>query len=285
MTSSEFALVKHYGSNHPESFAQVLELHLPEETAEFLEAHVSELPDGLIERLLPHYISRVCEHLEPVTIATLLSATDSSFLAAVLRSIHKNKRNSILGYLSAPRRAACQLLLNFPIDAVGSWMNSSVITLPSDTTVASAKKLIESAYDNAVFVGSDRIFVVSRDRFLIGYISHLALNRAAKNQDFSSLIERNTNSIPSRMMISTALKNDSWAYVDTLPVINSNLSFVGIIRHVDLRMAIEQNKRTPELQNEDNALDSLAEAYSSTYLALFNTFEELLVDKEKKWRN
>ena len=273
MNNAELILARTFSSSQPDKFARILEHHTPAETAHFLQQHAAELSASYVGRLLPRYLSQVGEYLDAQQIAHLLQATDTGFLAAVLRNLPTRKRNSVLGHLAAPRRVACQLLLDYPLDAVGSWMNSTVVALPADSSIASARQLVKQNDDS---FGSGRVFVVDRDRILLGYTSLLKLSRAGKKDEFASLCTASCVALLSGMTIQTALQNDSWSQVDMLPVVNRDGLFVGAIRHVDLRMAQQQLGRKTGPTADENPLQSLIKAYGTTCLALFTSMEDLM---------
>jgi magnesium transporter len=267
-----------YSNAHPDAAAQVLERNDPAQTAAFFANHNKQLAPSLLQRMVPHYVGQMCQALEVEKAGQLLSSVDVSFVAAVLRCLPKQKQNSILGHMPASRRAACLLLLNFSEDNVGSWMNPNVVSLPGDSDIESARELVKRG-ENAL--PSDRLFVVDRARRLLGHVSLMQLTQAKKKQDFARLVVRDDDALLSRMSIQNAAQYPAWSAVDVMPVVNRNQHFVGAIRHVDLRMALEQSVRSAEIPQSESALNGLAQAYGTTFMALFNSLEEILVDTKK----
>ena len=70
-----------------------------------------------------------------------------------------------------------------------------------------------------------------------------------------------------------------------MPVVNRNQHFVGVIRHVDLRVASDRLSQSMQKKSDDSAVTNLVEAYSSTYLALFNSVEEIIKDQNRQKGN
>lgn len=275
MSSPNLTMAVAFASTHPEEAARTLELQSPETCAQFLDAHARSMPPELLQRMLPHYVSRVCSHLESRRLSEIFSEVDASFIAAILRTLPVKQRNSILGYLPTTKRAAVQLLLNFPEDSVGSRMNSNVATLPIDSDADAARRFVKLGGN---LMESERLFVVDRDRRLAGYTSHIDLAQAKKRQPLTSIMVPDTRALLSRTSIETAVQHSAWAQVDIMPVVNRNQHFIGAIRHVDLRKARDEMSHSQLPPESDNPISSFARAYGSTYLALYNSVEELIRD-------
>ena len=229
--------------------------------------------------LLPFYLSQVCNHLKPERAASLLREADPSYIAAVLRNLPSKVQSTILGHLPATRRSATLLLLNFNENEVGSRMTPRIVTLPEDSDIESAREYIRNG---DLFAQSDRLFVVDRQRLLVGNVSHLALTQAKKKDDFRRLINFSNDALLSRMTMHTAFQHPAWSGTDTMPVVNRNQQFVGAIRHVDLRSALEQRSRGSDPSVGENPLAGLASAYGNTFLTLFNTLETIVTDSRDK---
>ncbi len=282
LSAADLSLIASFASLYPDEAARTLERHDPRASAEFFSKHFAAVPPDLISRLVPTYVSKMASHMKAARVGEILGSTDASFIAAVLRTLPVSQRNSILGYLPAPRRAACQLLLNFAEDSVGGWMNPNAVSLPIDSDIESARSLIKVADQEP---DGDRLFVVSRDRLLAGYISHAELTRSKRKDSLRSLLHRDDRALLSRMTIAAAGQHPSWAEADIMPVVNRNQHFVGVIRHVDLRVASDRLSQSMQKKSDDSAVTNLVEAYGSTYLALFNSVEEIIKDQNRQKGN
>jgi len=282
MTAADLSLIASFASLYPDEAARTLERHDPEASAAFFAKHHAAVPPDLVSRLVPTYVSKMSSHMKAALVGEVLGSADASFIAAVLRTLPVSRRNSILGYLPAPRRAACQLLLNFVEDSVGAWMNPNTVSLPIDSDIETARALIKVADQEP---DGDRLFVVSRDRLLEGYISHADLTRSKRKDSLRNLVHRDDRALLSRMTIAAAGQHPSWAEADIMPVVNRNQNFVGVIRHVDLRVANDRLTQSMQKKSDDNAVTNLVEAYGSTYLALFNSVEEIIKDQNPQKGN
>lgn len=276
MSKPNLTMAVAFASSYPDEAARTLELQKPETSAKFLDTYARSLPPELLQRMLPNYVSRLCTHLEPRRLSEIFAEADASFIAAILRTLPVNQRNSILGYLSTAKRAAVQLLLNFPDDSVGSRMNPNVVTLPIDSDADTARRFVKMGGN---LMESERLFVVDRDRRLLGFTSHVELAQAKKKQPLTSILEPDTRALLSRTTIETAALHSAWAQADIMPVINRNQHFIGAIRHVDLRKARDEMSNAHLTPEKENPISDFAKAYGNTYLALYNSVEELIRDK------
>ncbi len=281
MTECNPALALSFIGLHPDSAARVLESHDPEACARLLNKLDSELAGTLLQRMLPHYTSLMATELENARLAELFAAVDISYVAAVLRYLPRKQRDSVLGYLPKAKRTACQLLLTFPRDSVGSWMTPEVVTLPEDCSVKTAREYIKASEQ---LVPSEKLFVVNRDRQVIGSVNNIELTRARKDAAITSLLLPGRKALPVRMSIQNAAQHKSWAYTDVMPVINRNQQFIGIIRHVDLRMGLDKLSNTTEEIPLENPLAGVFEAYGTTLLTLAGALEDMVVGAEGERR-
>ncbi|MEX1197388.1 MAG: CBS domain-containing protein [Pseudohongiellaceae bacterium] len=273
------ALALTFIRSYPAAAARLLEGQEAGQTAALINAVPIRQLDGLVPGMLPFYVGQVCAHLNPERAASLLGETDPSYIAAVLRNMPKQLQSRILGHLPKTRRSEALLLLNFNENEVGSRMTPHIVPLPEDSDVVSAREYIRKG---ELFDRSDRLFVVNRQRLLVGNVSYQALVQARKKDDFRKLINYSNDALLSRMTIQTAFQYPAWSGTDTMPVVNRNQQFVGAIRHVDLRSALEQLSRSTDSDTGDSPLAGLASAYGNTFLALFNTVEAVLTDSRDK---
>ncbi|MEQ8952537.1 MAG: CBS domain-containing protein [Gammaproteobacteria bacterium] len=274
MAASNPALAISYIGAHPDAAARVLESHNPASCAGLLCDQDIGLAGSLLQRMLPHYTSRVAAELDNARLAELFTAVDISYIAAVLRYLPLKQRNSLLGYLSPARRAACQLLLTFPRDSVGSWMSPEVVTLPEDSNVKAAREYIKSSEQ---LVLSDKLFVVNRDRQVIGSINNIDLTRSSKDEPITNLLSTDTEGLLARMSIQNAAQHHAWTQTDVMPVVNRSQQFIGIIRHVDLRMGLDKISSNPDPVPGENPLAGIFEAYGTTLLTLAGALEDIVV--------
>jgi Mg/Co/Ni transporter MgtE len=277
--SANTALALEYINARPQSAARQLEAMEAEHTAAFLRNLPGKSSSLLIPAFLPQYFGQVCLHQESKESAELLASSDVSYVAAVLRHLPANQQNSILGHLAPSIRAQVLLLLTFQEEDVGSWMNTSVATLPDDSDIESARKYLklgESA------VQSDRLFVVNRDRNLVGHVSQIELTRSKKKQALREILIPRTDALLARMPVQTAMAHPSWSEADIMPVNNRKGNFVGVIRHVDLRKAVDSLSSSSAMPTQDNPLQGLAQAYGNTFLTLFNTLEDIVRDSSDR---
>lgn len=276
------ALALEYIHNRPQSAARQLETLDAEKTAGFIASLPAKSAAMLLPSFLPQYMGQICLHQQAAEAADLLASTDVSYIAAVLRHLPANQQNSILGHLTSSKRAQVLLLLTFQEEDVGSWMNTSVATLPSDSDIVSARKYLklgESA------VQSDRLFVVNRERNLVGHVSQIELTRSKKKKLLSEILVPRTEALLARMPVQTAIKHPSWSEADIMPVNNRKGNFVGVIRHVDLRKAVDTLSSGNRLPGAANPLQGLASAYGNTFLTLFNTVEDIVRDSSDRREN
>ena len=281
MTEHKLEMATEFIRVHPDAAARVLELQNPEQVTSLITDLDGEIVGPLLQVMLPRFVGQICLGLDARTTASLLAHVEISSAAAILRFLDKREREAVLSRLSSKKRAGCILLLSYPQDSVGAWMTPEVVTLPDDCTLESAKNYVDIAGE---VIKSDYLYVVKRNRELVGRVSYIEIMRGDRKRDLQAYINTDLAGLYGRMSIQNAFQQECWSLVDVMPVVNRNQQFVGAIRHVDLRKGMEQLNRKPEKDSPVNPLSGIFEAYATTLLTLVNSLDEVFADDKSSQR-
>lgn len=271
MNNHELSIALAYVQSHPQEAARVLEQHDVQTVARFMAEIPAAYARPVAAFMLPHYTARIFRVLLAPTIAGILGKFDTSAIAAILRNLDKKQRAHVLDALPAKTQAACNLLLRYSKDDVGSWMSLKVPTIADDCTVDEALHLIrmEEGVDS-----SEGIFVVDRSRALKGVLTYPQLLRAAPTTPVATILVPLAQTLSGRISLQQAAEDSHWARCDVMAVLNRNDQYIGALRHVDLRRGLEQLADQMPSRPDQGPLTGIFSVYGHTLLALLETMSD-----------
>jgi Mg/Co/Ni transporter MgtE len=235
-------LVSGFLSLHAESAARLLE-SMPVAQANAVLASVdAAVAAPVLSHMLPTYVARCIEEQTPGESALLLERLGSQEAAAVLRHLERDARAAALG----PQWVmAFKLLLSYPVNTVGAWVEPRVLTLPDDCNAGEARERIARSQQAA----QARIYVLDRARRIRGAIRGLTLLQVQNRKSLTAILEP-AAALWAREPLATALEHGVWERNTEAPVINREEEFVGVISYADLRKAYKQLTHTGEATSE-----------------------------------
>ena len=237
--SAREELVAAYLRLHPEKAARLLESLSFDETNAVLNAVELATAAPVVSHMLPTYAARCIERQPPADGALLLERLGSQESVAVLRHLPSEHREAVLNALGPQWLMAFRLLLSYPTNTVGAWVEPRVLTLPDDCTAGEARDRIARSEQMAQV----RIYVLDRSRRLRGAVRGLALLQVPGRKKLASILEP-ADAIWARDPLATAQEHGVWERHTEAPVINREEEFIGVISYADLRKAFRQINRT-----------------------------------------
>jgi magnesium transporter len=233
---------------HPERAARLLEALPPEQATAGLATADSAIAAQVLGCMLPTYAARRVELLAPAEAAALLEQLGSQEAVAVLRHLENGLREQIIGAMGAQWVVAFKLLLSYPPNTVGAWVEPRVLTLPDDCTAGDARERIA----RSPRIAQARIYVLDRSQHIRGAIRGVALLQTPNRKKVSALLEP-ADALWARDPLPTALEHAVWERNTEAPVVNREDEFIGAISYADLRKAFKQLARIDGHSDRDVA--------------------------------
>ncbi len=224
-------LAKEFILSRPDFAASTLEDQSPETAAAFLRELPDDLAGTLLSRLMPTYAGHFLEELDPKTSAALLADVSADVSSAILRHTRADRRPPILDQMPTKAAGACRHMLRYGTGTVGSCMDSRVFVLPDDVTVENSIHRMRQSPERT----SGQIFVVGRNGHLRGVLQVWDIVRARHDAPVSALTVYQRETLPVRAPLGAAAKHPAWRETNELPVVETNGSFIGILRHLRMR--------------------------------------------------
>ncbi len=269
-------LVDAYLRLHAESAARLLEAMPIEQANEVLAAVDATTAAPVVGRMLPTHAARCVEQQPPADSAVLLEHLGSQEAVAVLRHLSNELREAVLENLGPQWVVAFRLLLSYPTNTVGAWVEPRVLTLPDDCTAGEARDRVARG-QQAV---QARIYVLDRARRLRGAVPGVALLQVPNRKAIASILEP-ADPLWAREPLATAQEHEIWEKHTEAPVINRDEEFIGIISYADLRRAFRQLTRTPSTDGGRN-LSEVTELIAVSAGSLWQSLGDLMRTDQRR---
>lgn len=255
---------------HPESAARLIESLPVEQANAVLNAVDAATAAPVVSHMLPTCAAQCLERQPPADAALLLERLGSRESVAVLRHLPANLRESVLSSLGPQWLMAFRLLLSYPTNTVGAWVEPRVLTLPDECTAGEARERIARSDQ----VAQARIYVLDRSRRLRGAVRGLALLQVNGRKKVASILEP-ADALWARDLLATAQENTVWERHTEAPVINRDEEFIGVISYADLRRAFRQNSHVAE-PNGDREIAEVTELIAIGAGSLWRSIGDLI---------
>ena len=266
-------------TEHPKAAVRVLEQTDPNAVARLFASIPPAYSSSVLRYMMPELASNLLHRLDIEDAGAILSDLDNTSVTSILRLVDQNTRRLLLDELPAGLRKNCELLLSFPINTVGAWMNPSMLSIADDLK---CKNVLRSLKARETAGGSDMIYIVDREGTYLGRTLLLDVLKANENQQVSAIMDTSCPALPAPMILTQAGEHRAWEIADDLPVTNRNNKLLGILHHHTLRLGLNQNKAKRHYQQVGrDPVSSIFEVYGQSLLALLNSVSEA-VESERK---
>lgn len=226
------AITRAYLELHPGEAARVLEHVAPANCAALLNDVALRLALDVLKHMLPAHAARCLEYLKPQTAIGLLRTLSPHAGADLLRHVPEDERAVLLTELPAGVALGLQLLLSYPEDAVGAWLDTRVPTLPPDATIKEALDRIKRSAGES----GDYIYVVHPDQRLHG-VARLPDLVCAPGRGLIAPLSVAAPQISARASLAAAKAHAGWNDFHALAAVDHQGHFLGALPYAALRRA------------------------------------------------
>jgi magnesium transporter len=257
---------------HPADAARVLERLAAPEAGALLKSAPVRLASPVLRHMLPLAGARCLEQLDDKEIAGLLHGTGAQSGVALLRYFGAERRTRLLSQLPTALTLAYELLLGYPEDSVGAWMDPRTLALPADMTVGESLERVRRA-DEALIADP---FVIDRNQHLLGYVELADLLRAGASTSLVRLVRPCPHRLPAQTLLTGLSEHQGWHEASTLPVVESGDRLVGAFTHAALLRALSLEQVAPLPNPAKDTLVGIAGAYWFSVSALIQALVGML---------
>jgi magnesium transporter len=269
--ADEQSLTLAFVTAHPAEAARILERLNAVDAAALFEQLPARAGAPVLTAMLPSAAAHVITSLGMQSALSLLSATGTQATVAILRQISEATRNQLVDALPTTVAMASRLLLYYPDDSVGAWIDPDIVMFPPETTVSEAIERVASGNEPQV----EQVFTVDREQRLTGAANVHELLRASATTMLTNIARKPPTVLSASATISGISRRRGWQQAPAIPVTDRNGQLIGVLRRsaLDRALARATRLRQPELDQPLgvmvankywNAFSVLADAAVST---------------------
>ena len=220
------AVTKGFLALHPDSAARTLARIDRRDAAEAFGAMPRQLAGQVLACMAPASAAR-CLKAMPVSVAgEVLGRTPLPAAVSALRLLESKQVHVILRELPRSRAAQIRLRLRFSEWVIGAFVEDDVLTLSPNHRVGDALRLVRNSGQRT----SQTIAVVDSSRRLVGLVDLCDLLNKSDRRSVRHVMQPVVHVLNARAAVQTVSGHPAWMTHDSLPVVNRNGIFQGVLR-------------------------------------------------------
>ncbi len=220
------ALNRAFLLNHPKDAARKLESMPPEDAASVLEDQPISVSRAVWKNLPPGVIDNVLERLSDASAIGLLSSMDPGSCAALLGRLEDEEQERLFALLDDGLEVELRELLEYPADSAGALMSTDITAFSEQMTVREAVAQLR----NQKVRDLNHLFLLNEDMFLTGRVPVQRLALADGQEHLGAIAVPIQSYVTALDPGSEVVKKLEELRIDTMPVLDGNGYFVGVIR-------------------------------------------------------
>ena len=242
---------------HPGDAARMLEQLPDESVTAFLNNIPPVLSAKVVGQMITPFAVRYLQDIQDEAAASILEHMKVASAVRLLKAMDNVVMQRLIKHLSQDSYRRIQRLLVYPSDSAGRLMDPVCFVLPDTILVSDAKKRI---------IGTDgmvacEIYVVDDEYKLAGVVELGKLMSEKPKLLLKEVMTRHSHAIPARAGIKTLVNYKAWKSVKTVPVIESDNTVVGILKHKDVLDAVSNLDSKPVIVNTSGDMIAIASLY------------------------
>ena len=257
---------------HPVEAAKHLEGLPLETTSDILKTMGPEQIALILEYFLPGATANILKQYPPATSAAILSRLSTQSTRAALRQLDFTTQEKLLDLLDPQTSALFRRTIHLPEHTAGNLADPHVLTLPLDITVEHALQRIAQAPNHAMYY----LYILDRGNILCGVVLMKELLAAETSSSLAAIMNPEVKGIPASANAEDAMLHPAWSQYDSLPVFDSDRTFIGVLRHRTLRKFLQSTPDDPRAEFLSDALLQLWEAYALSGIGLMTVLGDVV---------
>lgn len=267
----ESRLTLAYFRAYPLEATKELETWSVEEIAETMrpfEAHDIAL---LLDHFSSDQAAAVLSALPSGQTVDILEALPTPAAIGILRQYEPILQSELFSKLDSTVGPGLRLSLTYPDGTAASLADPRVVTLPPDVTVARALDRIKQAPNRATYYH----YVVERDGGLAGLVTTKELLVADPADLVATIMKDQLETVSADAAEDELRQDPKWGLYHTMPVIDRDRNFLGVLRYRDLRR-IEERLQIRQMPGAlPQALVQMWEAYAFIGLRIMTDLAQI----------
>ncbi len=257
---------------HPAEAARTLERISAHDAAALFATIPARAGAPVLAAMLPSAAARILAVLDTETAISQLAVTGTQAAVSILRQIPELQRRKLVAGLPTTAAMVSRMLLHYPEDSIGAWVDPDILVLSADTTVAEAMERIANGSEPKV----EQVFSVDREQRLVGAINVHELLRVPGTMLLSNIAQKPDALLIASATLGGALKRRGWHQSSSLPVMDRSGRLIGVLRRSALDRALARGQLPAHTRNGAPLSAMLARGYWNAFCALADSSVSLL---------
>lgn len=228
---TERFLARGFLESHPEDAAAILERFSAEELAGLLQEGEPSIAAAVLERMIPIRAAEVLALMPLERSLGVMDALPIHAAAGLLNRMESRNRESILASLPPETVKPLRVLLKYPDDTAGYFMDSRVLTLTAEMTVGEGLGRVRRSLKNVFYY----LYVTDRNGRLVGVVTLRELMIARPRETIGGIMNTPVVHLTVNAHRQAILNHPGWGRFPALPVVDHAGVFGGVIRYRTLR--------------------------------------------------
>ncbi len=258
-----------FAETHPGDAARVLEHLSTHDATAFLKLLPVRLGAPVLHHMLPTSAAPCLEQLDAESAAGLVRDLDAQAGTAILRYVGQPRRDQLIAQLPTASALAFRLLLTYPEDTVGAWINPHSLAVTPETPVSETLERLRQSPESA----GTYLYVIDADQRLRGMVLLTELLRAGRGATVAQMMRPMRRHLSARASLAAAHEHAGWREYHALPVLERQERFIGSLEYTVLHRAIEQSHPDEAAPAPADSLSLLAR---SSWLVFANLLQALV---------
>ncbi len=267
MTNTDNKIIDQYIRNHPDQAVGLIEDFDDEDIATLLESIPISISAAIITRIVTFKAIKVLTFLDINVASEIIAAMPEKKAGNLLIRCDKTIRNEILALLSSDLRDSIAFRLNFSKEAVGTHMETNVLTFKSEYKISDCLDLVKANLQEVGF----QLYVLNDQDELVGYVLLKDLLTDHQDRNIHSIIREKPMTLLPAMSVEDLIAQWKSDFVQ-LPVVDSEGIFLGVVS----KQSILEYAGADEIQRKPvyKAGSALSELYRIGFISLLGTSPE-----------
>lgn len=190
----------------------------------------------------PSVAARILEHVSLEHVAGVMSELRTSTASVVFRQLSPELQMRVVDKLDPLYGPRFRRILLESKQTAGSLADPYVVTLPPDVTVEQGIEMLKRNLRRVLYY----VYVVDRDAKLEGVVTLKQLLMVDPEAGIASVMNDQVVSISASLTKEEFVAHPHWSRFPTLPVVDHDGIFLGVLRYRILQQVIEERvNRTP----------------------------------------
>lgn len=244
-------LAREFVRVQPGAAARTLEVLAPELTAGFLLSQDPRSAALMLRELLPAIAAHCMRKLPDQQLSTMLTLLPVAVAAGLVRRTDWRRRQLLLRGMGRVRGSLIEVLLNYPENVVGAWVDPASALLREGMRVSDAQRLMRADPE----ANDDRLYVVDEAQRVSAFVSVTRLAAATRRQRIEEIAEQGPPVILASCRVEEAVNDVCWRETRCAAVVDRRGELIGVLRYAQLLAAQGQEAPRPASPGLDAGAD------------------------------